>query len=263
LRRVLLFGPIEVIVMDTWKYFDITHKHHLLCNPLSIEKFERFCSLLRLPSSAHILDIACGKGEYLVRLAEIYGISGVGVDISPFCINDCKEKHKERIPEAQLEFVEMDGAKYRPDTPESFDVSMCLGASWVFKGHLGTLKALREMTKLGGLVIVGEPFWLKEPEDGYLKASQMTRDSYRFHEENIAIAEEEGFNILYTIVSNKDDWDNYESLQWWAVNDYIQSHPDDPDNKELLERMTKSREVYLRWGRETINWAIYIFRRPY
>ncbi|MHA2070323.1 MAG: SAM-dependent methyltransferase [Candidatus Thorarchaeota archaeon] len=261
LRGVLLFGLTEVIVMDTWKYFDITHKHHLFCNPFSKTKFERFCSLLKLQSSAHVLDIACGKGEYLVRLAEIYGISGVGVDISPFCINDCRKKHRERIPEAHLEFVEMDGARYQPGTPELFDVSMCLGASWVFKGHRGTLKTLRGMTKHGGLVIVGEPFWLKEPEDGYLEASQFTRDSYRSHEENITIGEEEELTILYTIVSNKDDWDQYEALQWWAVEDYIQSHPDDPDNKELLERTKKSREIYLRWGRDTMNWAIYIFRK--
>ncbi|MHA2386238.1 MAG: SAM-dependent methyltransferase, partial [Candidatus Thorarchaeota archaeon] len=80
LSGVLLFEPTEVTVMDTWKYFDITHRHHLLCNPTSKTKFERLCSLLKLQSSAHVLDIACGKGEYLVRLAEIYGISGVGVD---------------------------------------------------------------------------------------------------------------------------------------------------------------------------------------
>ena len=78
--------------MDRWKYFDITHKRHILCNPMSKEKFERFCSLLDLPSKARALDIACGKGEVIVRLAEKYGISGVGVDLSPFCIKDCKEK---------------------------------------------------------------------------------------------------------------------------------------------------------------------------
>lgn len=225
------------------------------------EKLERFCGLLRLPGDSHVLDIACGKGEYLVRLAETYGVSGVGVDISPYCIKDCKEKHHERIPEGNLEFVEMDGAKYKPDTPESFDVSMCLGASWVFKGHRGTLKALQEMAKPGGLVIAGEPFWLKEPDDEYLKAAKMTRDSYRSHEENVATGKEEGLTILYTIVSNKDDWDHYEALQWWAVEDHVRSYPDDPDNKEILERMMKSREIYLRWGRDTINWAIYVFRK--
>jgi ubiquinone/menaquinone biosynthesis C-methylase UbiE len=209
-----------------------------------------------------VLDVACGKGEYLVRLAETYEVSGVGVDISPYCINDCKEKHSERIPEADLVFFEMDGAKYHPDALESFDMSMCLGASWIFTDYHGTLEALRRMTKPGGLVIVGEPFWLKEPDDEYLEAVQLSRNSYRSHEENVIVAEKKGFSSLYTIVSNKDDWDHYETLQWWAVDDYVQSHPDDPDNQDLLDRTQKSREIYLRWGRDTMNWAVYIFRMP-
>jgi SAM-dependent methyltransferase len=209
-----------------------------------------------------VLDIACGKGEYLVRLAEIYEVSGVGVDISPFCINDCKEKHRERAPEANLVFLEMDGAKYKPDAPESFDMSMCLGASWVFTDLHGTLKALRGMTKPGGLVVVGEPFWLKKPDDEYLNATQMTRDDYRSHEENVLVGEEEGLTSLYTIVSSQDDWDHYETLQWWAVDDHIQSHPDDPDNQEILERTMKTKDIYLRWGRDTLNWAVYVFRNP-
>lgn len=57
-------------------------------------KFEQLCRLLKLTSEAHVLDIACGKGEFLVRLAELYKISGVGVDLSAYCIRDCKEKHR-------------------------------------------------------------------------------------------------------------------------------------------------------------------------
>ncbi|MCK5264063.1 MAG: class I SAM-dependent methyltransferase [Candidatus Thorarchaeota archaeon] len=248
--------------MDKWKYYDITHKHHVLCNPMSEEKLDRFCHLLKLPRGYRVLDIACGKGEVLVGLAEKYGISGVGVDLSPFCIKDCKDKHLERVPDTELVFIEMDGAKYQPISGEQFDVSMCLGASWVFENHVGTLQALKHMTKSGGLVIVGEPFWLKEPTTEYLEATSMTRESFRSHEENVSLGEEMGLTCLYTIVSNKDDWDHYETLQWWAVDDYIKSHRDDPDNKELLDRIRKAKEIYLKWGRDTLSWAIYIFRNP-
>ncbi len=248
--------------MDRWKYFDITHKYHIFCNPMSNEKFERFCNLLSLSKDSRVLDIACGKGEVLVRLAEKYRISGVGVDISPFCIRDCKEKHRQRAAETDLTFIELDGAKYQPASGELFDVVMCLGASWVFEDHIGTLRALKRMVRPGGLVIVGEPFWLKEPDTEYLKAIGMTRDSSRSHEENVYQGEEIGLSCLYTLVSNKDDWDHYETLQWWAVDNYIQSHRDDPDNQELLEKTKIEKRLYLRWGRDTFNWAVYIFRNP-
>jgi len=246
--------------MEKWKYFDITHKFHVFCNPMSEEKFERFCNLLNLPRETRVLDIACGKGEALVRLAEKYDISGVGVDLSPFCINDCRKKHQERAPETDLKFIELDGAKYQPASGELFDVAMCVGASWIFEDHAGTLRALKRMTRPGGLVIVGEPFWLKEPDAEYLETSKMTHDSFRLHAENVLQGEEMGLSCLYTLVSNKDDWDHYETLQWWAVGNYIQSHMYDPDNQELLEKTKIAKDIYLKWGRDIISWGVYIFR---
>ena len=82
--------------MDIWKFYDIRHKTHLLCNPMNKEKFEKLCQLFRLKQGERVVDIACGKGEFLVRLAELYDISGVGVDISPYCIKDCLEKKRNR-----------------------------------------------------------------------------------------------------------------------------------------------------------------------
>jgi ubiquinone/menaquinone biosynthesis C-methylase UbiE len=250
------------MLMDTWKYYDIAHKRHLLCNPLSKEKFERFCQILQLSSGAHVLDIACGKGEFLVRLAELYSISGVGVDLSPYCIRDCKEKHRIRARHANLTFIEMDAAKYKPKPSKSFDLTSCIGASWIYKGYKGTLRALKDVTNPGGLIAVGEPFWSRGPSDEYLIAEKMTRKDYGTHKGNIRVGEKEGLSCLYTLVSNHDDWDHYETQQWLAVDEYVRAHPDDTDNPELIERSQQSKETYIRWGRDTLGWAIYLFRNP-
>ena len=68
--------------MDTWKFYDITHREHVVCNPTSEEKLARLVEFLRLPPKAQVVDIACGKGEFLIRLAEAYGVRGMGIDIS-------------------------------------------------------------------------------------------------------------------------------------------------------------------------------------
>ena len=60
--------------MDLWRFFDITHREHVVWNPISIEKLEELIALLRLRPGERVLDIASGKGEFLVRLAERYGI---------------------------------------------------------------------------------------------------------------------------------------------------------------------------------------------
>ena len=247
--------------MDRWKYFDITHRRHLVCNPMSEEKFHRLCDVLPLTRKDHVLDIACGKGEFLVRLAEVHGVSGVGVDKSPFCIRDCREKKRLRVPDADLVFVEMDGADYRPGNGERFHLASCIGASWVYGGHVETLKALMEMTVPGGWVVVGEPFWMREPSEGYLKSQNMSREDYGSHIGNIRVGEMLGLRCAYTVMSDEDDWDHYESLQWLAVEQHIVENPDDPDNEELLSRTLRFKIAYLGEGRDTQGWAIYVFKK--
>jgi hypothetical protein len=42
---------------------------------------------------------------------------------------------------------------------------------------------------------------------------------------------------------------------------HAQQHPDDPDLEELTERVNQSRDTYLKWGRNTLGWAVYLFRK--
>jgi SAM-dependent methyltransferase len=247
--------------MDLWRFFDITHREHVVWNPISIEKLEELIALLRLRPGARVLDIASGKGEFLVRLAERYGIEGVGVDLSPYCVADARRKHQQRVPEARLRFLEMEGADYTPDEPETFDVVACIGASWIYGGHKGTLRALADMAAAESWIIVGEPFWRQPPADEYLAAIGQERSTYGTHTENVEVGQAQGLELAYTLVSSPDDWDRYEGLQWCAAERWAREHPEDPDVEEVLERVRSNEMAYLKWGRETLGWAIYVFMK--
>ena len=41
--------------MDMWKFFDITHREHILCNPMNLEKLEQLITLLPLKPGARVL----------------------------------------------------------------------------------------------------------------------------------------------------------------------------------------------------------------
>ena len=245
--------------MDMWKYFSVIHEYHGVCNPMSTAKIDELIGLLKLNPGSTVLDIACGKGEILTRLAERYEISGVGVDISPYFVADTERRLKERIPGAQIEILNMDAADYSSD--QLFDLSMCIGASWVYQGHKGTLSALKAMTKPGGLILVGEPFWTKEPDEAYLTAEDFTRNMFGTHYDNVIDGEDEGLFPLYTLVSNQDDWDRYETLQWYAAEKYAAKNPDDNDANEVLNHISHERTSYLLWGRDTVGWSLYLFRK--
>lgn len=110
--------------------------------------------------------------------------------------------------------------------------------------------------------MAGEPFWSKEPPQEYLDAQKMKYDQSGTHHGNVTTGCEEGLLFLYAVVSSPDDWDRYEGLQWPAAVKYARAHPGDPDLPELMERVRRSRDSYLRWGRDCLGWAAYLFRKP-
>jgi len=98
------------------------------------------------------------------------------------------------------------------------------------------LRALAAATRPGGAVLAGEPFWKQEPAPEYLAWAGMERRSFGSHAENVEVAEAEGLVPLLALVSNGDEWDRYETLQWLATARYADAHPADPDVTELVAR---------------------------
>lgn len=246
--------------MDSWKFFDITHADHVYLNPLSEARFEEVMGLLELAPGAAVLDVGCGRAELLIRLAERFGISGVGIDKSPFAIKRAREEAARRPHEGQLVFFHQDGAEYFAP-PSTFSLGMCLGASWIFGGHTETLRALAKYVKPGGHILVGQPFWNRPPTVEYLTALEAPAELYGSHADNVLAGEHEGLVPVYATVSPAEDWDRYEALQWRAADRWAQANPDDPDLVEVLSRVAAERANFLKWGRDTLGWAVYLFRR--
>ena len=246
--------------VDNWKFYDITHADHTYLNPLSPARIEEVLGLLDLQPRAQVLDVGCGRAEVLIRLAERFGVHGVGIDKSPFAIKRARDEAARRPHEGQLVFFHQDGAEYFAP-PGSFDLAMCLGASWVFGGHAETLRALARYVRPGGSVLVGQPFWNRPPTVEYLTALEAPAEIYGTHAENVMAGEREGLAPHFTMVSAPEDWDRYEGLQWRATDRWARANPDDPDVVEVVSRVAAERNAYLRWGRDTLGWAIYLFRR--
>lgn len=249
--------------MDVWKFYSIREKLHTYCNPLNKERLETLLQLLRLRPNSTALDIACGKGEFLVRLAELYHVTGVGVDISPHFIQEAQNKAKHRVPNAALAFIQLDAKDYKPPEGLLFDITSCMGATWIWNDYKGTLQALKDMTRPHGTIIVGEPYWLKAPDPEYLKADHMKRETYaESHYDNVKTAENLGLTCIYTMVSTQQDFDHYETLGWMAITKYSQDDPQDHDLPEILKRLKHDKYIYLQWQRDTMGWALYVLRKP-
>ncbi|MBC7783609.1 MAG: hypothetical protein H7144_07195 [Burkholderiales bacterium] len=85
---------------------------------------------------------------------------------------------------------------------------------------------------------------------------------YRDHAGNVAFAEELGLIAVYAVVSSDNEWDQFEWGHYMKVRREAEANPDDPKLAARLSRSRHWRDGYLRWGRATMGFGVYVFRLP-
>lgn len=247
--------------VDPWKFWHVLHLRHVFCNPATSHRFNRVIRIIPLAEGAKVLDIASGKGEFVVRLIERFGVDATAVDISPYCIEDMERKAAERIEKGSMKIICQD-AKTIEFPKESFDFTSCLGASWIYGGHEGTVKALNKWTKPGGLILVGEPYWVKEPDAEALAKTRTKREEFGLHRDNAEAGRKLGLTLTNTFCFPQEDWDEYIALNRQSFSDYARVNPDDPDLEEIDQKLRVFEQEYKDVERSHLGWAVYLFRKP-
>lgn len=249
------------MAMDRARFSTLAHHDHVYCNPIGSVKMDRVLTLLDLPPGTRALDIGCGKGELLVRLAEKYGARGVGVDTNAEFLDVARARLAARAPEVEVELLHQDFAGY-PAGEAAFDVVACIGASHACGGYRAALRTLLERVKPGGYVLMGEGYWRREPAPEYLAAlGGATRDELTDHAGNVLIAMDAGLIPMYAAASSPDEWDDYEGLYARSIERHLINHPDDPDAEEMGRRIREWRQNYLQYGRDTLGFGLYLFAK--
>jgi SAM-dependent methyltransferase len=154
----------------------------------------------------------------------------------------------------RIEIVWAKGAEY-PFEERGFDVASCIGASFIWGGYRPTVRAMKRAIRSGGRLVIGEPHWLREsipPE--YAKEERDVHTEY----ELLQITREEGFDFEYMVRAGHDDWDRYESDNWYGLIRWIEENPNHPERGEVIDHLHRIQEEYLRYGRAYMGWAIYI-----
>ncbi|WP_349409402.1 class I SAM-dependent methyltransferase [Pseudalkalibacillus sp. SCS-8] len=243
------------------KFSVIAHRNHQICNPFSMEKLMRVLTQIPWRKGNRVLDIGAGKCEVLIELINRFEVEGTAIELEKAFVEDAWQNAEGRIPFEHLSVINEDAKKVLPRYDQSFDVVMCLGASHAIGDYRTTLAAMSKAVKPGGYLLVGEGYWKRKPDEAYLEALGAKEEELLTHAENIKEGEAQGLIPMWATVTNEDEWDNYEWLYSSSMETYCLENPDDPDVAWMRERIRKWRTTYLRWGRDTLGFGLYLFYR--
>ena len=119
---------------------------------------------------------------------------------------------------------------------------------------------MKPALKPGGLLLVGEPFWMEPPPEAAYEAMGVGKEDYVTLEDTLDRLESAGTKLVEMVLADHYGWDRYEAPQWMAVDDFICNHPDDPDAPALSEWISNNRRRYLKYGRRYFGWGVFVLR---
>ena len=238
---------------------EITEANHRILNPYTEEKMMLLGEICRLQPGKRQLDLACGKAEMLCQWAKRWGIHGTGVDISPVFLAAARERVHELGVEAQITLVEGDAGKYLASA-KSYDVVSCIGATWIGGGLTGTLQLMLPALKEGGLLLVGEPYWIDPPPSEAYAAYGFGEDEYTSLAGTLDRLESVGLEVVEMVLANQDSWDRYEAAHWWTLREWMRANPDDPDLPTFRTENARGRRTYFTYGRRYFGWGVFVLK---
>ncbi len=239
----------------------IAHEGIEFWNPVATEVCERWIDNLPLTSESEVLDVGCGRAALLFRIVERFGCRAVGVDIAESSIAAATAIAAARSIDArlQLKCEPFDGGSL-PD--RSYDLAACIGSTHAITDLEGALCLFARLVKPGGLVLVGDGYWQRAPDAGYLEFLGCTADAYRTHSGNLALAQDLAFEVVATHETSADEWAQYEDSYASNIERFVEANPHDPEAPAMARKIRAWRDAYLRWGKDTLGFGLYLLKVP-
>ncbi|VVJ17195.1 SAM-dependent methyltransferase [Amycolatopsis camponoti] len=243
--------------MDLPRSFTIRESGHRIHNPLTSRKLAGLGEALNPPPGTRLLDLACGSGELLCTWARDHGITGTGVDISTVFLAKARARAIELEVAEQVTFTHGDASDHVTDG--AVDIGACVGATWIGGGVAGTVDLLRRSLRPGGMMLIGEPYWRRQPPDqATVEGCHATgEDDFRVLPELLEQFGELGCDVVQMVLADQDSWDSYVAAQWLNTRRWLDAHPDDELAEQMRAELTAAPARHARYQREFLGWGVF------
>jgi cyclopropane fatty-acyl-phospholipid synthase-like methyltransferase len=239
--------------VDQQDYWAIAERDLEIQNPITDRKLRLLDDYCDVRDGLRILDVGCGKAFLLRHWAERFDIEGIGLEINRRFIDEARRLAAARRVGHKLALVHVPALEYRPE-PRSFDVVLCLGATFALGGFVEALEWMAAAARIGGTLVVGDITLRHRPA---MHTHPLPPDTI----EAMAIMERHGAECSATISASEADFERYASHHRHSTLVWARENAEHPDTSEVLR---KSREEWLHYQREirpTLGWTIFVGRR--
>lgn len=241
------------------RFHEIAESNHRILNPFTHQQLMLLAEICQLTPDTHQLDLCCGKAEMLCQWAQHWGIQGTGVDISRVFIEAAQQRVVELGVQDKVTLIEDDAATYAAE-PERYDIVSCIGATWIGDGLVGTLKLMQAALKPGGLLLVGEPYWIMPPPEGAYERLGVKKTDFTSLVGTLDRIESLDMELVEMVLADKLGWDRYVATQWMTVDNWLREHPEDDDATALRAWNANWKRAHLEYQREYFGWGVFVIR---
>ncbi len=241
--------------MNKFEFFEIIERYHTFKNPTSEEKLDLATDYCAIRDGMRILDIGSGNGWLLRRIARRFDVRITGLEIHHTFAEQARSMIAADGLRDRIEIVLGPALDFR-GAENSFDLVMCIGASFALGGYDNALGWMSRRAKRGGTIAIGEVYANRLPfpvefasgEEYEQRNLWMTAQRLSAH----------GLMMRGMVESSIDDWNRYHSLHWRAAMDWVLENPNRPEAAELMNaaRQRMDLEVDGRY----LGWAIFVAR---
>ena len=193
----------------------------------------------------------------LCTWARDYGITGVGVDMSRLFSEQAKRRARELGVTERVTFIHGDATGYVSE--DKIDVAACVGATWIGGGVAGTIDLLAKSLCDGGMILIGEPYWLRVPptEDVARGCCANAVSDFLTLPELLASFGGLGYDVVEMVLADREGWDRYEAAKWLTMRRWLEANPGDDFAEEVRARLTLEPTRYATYTRNSLGWGVF------
>lgn len=238
---------------NRFRFFEAGHHLMDIMNPLSDAGLDDVVARLRVQPGDRVLDIACGHGDFAMRVAALQPASVCGVDLSPWTIRRARRRIDEVGTEdsTPIELWIGDGRAFvdrRAD--DRWDVIALIGAPWVWGGFDPAMRALADRLRPGGRLVIADIVAVEPAARERLPKTYGNPGTIEEQRQQILGA---GLVVLDEVATEPADWRAYDDRVMAGIRAWLTTFPDD---RSYLDHQLEYEGI--RHGDDDAGWHVWI-----